>query len=391
MHTLAQRFAQHKVCVIIPTYNNAATLARVLDSVLVLTPDILVVNDGSTDATPQILANYPQITQTAFEKNCGKGVALRVGFEKAREQGYDYAITIDSDGQHFASDLVHFLEALEVQGEALYIGSRKMDQENVPKKSSFGNKFSNFWFWVETGIRLTDTQSGFRLYPLHKIPKKLYSTKFELEIEVIVRTSWRGVPVKNIPIKVLYDPDERVSHFRPMRDFSRISVLNTILVLITLLYILPRNLIFKLRSKGLKRFFFENVLKSDDSNSKKAASIALGVFIGICPFWGFQTLLVLFLAAVFRLNKIMAFAFSNISMPPLTPVVIFASLKLGEWLYPGTTSFAFSSDLTFEQVKDHLLQYLIGSFTLATITAAVFGIGAYALLANFTKFQNNKA
>src|SRR5690606_1887547 len=143
-----------------------------------------------------------------------------------RQAGYEYAITIDSDGQHFPDDIPVFLEVLEKENGTLLIGSRNMMQEGVPKKSSFGNRFSNFWFWFETGIKLEDTQSGYRAYPLHKIPLKYFTRKFEFEIEVIVRAAWKGTRVKNVPVKVLYDMNERVSHFRPFKDFTRISILN---------------------------------------------------------------------------------------------------------------------------------------------------------------------
>ena len=147
-------------------------------------------------------------------------------------------MTIDSDGQHFPEDIPTFLSALEGRTEpVLLVGSRDMKDESVPKKSSFGNRFSNFWFHLETGIRLPDTQSGYRLYPLSQLPKRYFSGKFEFEIEVLVRTAWRGVAVENVPVRVLYDPAERVSHFRPLRDFMRISLLNTCLVLIAFLYI----------------------------------------------------------------------------------------------------------------------------------------------------------
>jgi len=148
-----------------------------------------------------------------------------------------------------------FLSEIEQNGDALLIGSRNMMQLGVPKKSSFGNKFSNFWFWFETGIKLEDTQSGYRLYPLHKIAKKYATNKFEFEIEVIVKAAWKGVPVKNVPVKVLYDPDERVSHFRPFTDFSRISVLNTMLVVISLLYIKPRDFNGVSKKKALSSLF----------------------------------------------------------------------------------------------------------------------------------------
>src|SRR5690606_34037914 len=231
-----------KTVVIVPTYNNERTLKRVLDGVLEYTHSIIVVNDGSTDSTSEILINYPQIIQIHLPENKGKGNALAIAFGVAREKGFKNAITIDSDGQHYPDDIPTFIEALKTAEEpVLLIGNRNMNQDGIPKKSSFGNRFSNFWFWFETGIKLEDTQSGYRLYPLDAIPKKFYTKKFEFEIEIIVRTAWNGVAVKNIPVQVLYDPSERVSHFRPFKDFTRISILNTLLVFLTFFYIIPRN------------------------------------------------------------------------------------------------------------------------------------------------------
>lgn len=379
-----------KVCVIIPTYNNERTLKRVIDSVLEFSPYVIIVNDGSTDSTAKILENYRHLTLIHHPENSGKGTALKNGFKKAFELGYDYAITIDSDGQHFATDIPSFIEEIEANGESLIIGSRNMKQEGVPGKSSFGNNFSNFWFWFETGIRLTDTQSGYRLYPLHKIPKNYFTNKFEFEIEVIVRTAWKGVRVKNIPIQILYDPNERVSHFRPFKDFTRISILNTILVVIALFYIKPRDLLRKLKKKGFKKFLLENVLESDDSDSKKALSIALGVFIGISPFWGFQTVLVLFLAVLFKLNKAIAFAFSNISFPPLIPFIIFGSLKIGALFVAGSSPLFLDRSITLGDVKNNITQYLIGSFILASLSAIIFGLSGYLLLRFFSTVKDKK-
>lgn len=373
-------------CIIVPTYNNCKTLARVLDSILQQTKHVIVVNDGSTDATIGILKNYPSITILTHEVNSGKGVALQNGFKKALELGFDYTITIDSDGQHYPEDIPIFLTEIQENGEALLIGSRNMTQENVPKKSSFGNKFSNFWFWFETGISLQDTQSGYRLYPLHKIPIKFYTTKFEFEIEIIVRTAWKHVPIKNIPIRVLYDPSERVSHFRPFRDFSRISVLNTVLVTISLLYIKPLHQVQSLKKKGFKKFILENIIHHNDSILKKTLSVMLGVFVGISPFWGFQTAIVLFLAIFFKLNKVTAFAFSNISFPPFIPVIIYYSLYIGG-LILGVNSTIFPSNLNVSSFQNHLTQYLIGSFVLATIVSIIFGIITYSLITIFSTFS----
>ncbi|NQY31000.1 MAG: glycosyltransferase, partial [Flavobacteriaceae bacterium] len=293
---ISDRIINLNCCVLIPTYNNERTLNRVIDGVLKYTEHIIIINDGATDSTSEILKSYPNLEQIHFPKNKGKGVALREGFKKAHELGYAYAITIDSDGQHYPEDIAVFITAIEKSPNSLLIGDRNMDQEGIPKKSSFGNNFSNFWYTFETGVKLTDTQSGYRLYPLEKLADlNYYTTKFEFEIEVIVRASWKGITVKNVPIQVLYDESERVTHFRPIKDFTRISILNTVLVLIALLYIKPRDLFRKLKKKGLKRFFLEDFLQNSDSKEKKALSIGLGVFIGISPLWGFQTALVIFL------------------------------------------------------------------------------------------------
>src|SRR5690606_11797696 len=195
-------------CVIIPTYNNAKTLPRVIEGVLSFTSRLIVVNDGSTDQTPDILSKYPLLARIDLPENHGKGNALREAFRLAGERQFDYAITLDSDGQHFPEDIPTFVREIEKNGMALLIGDRNMSQAGIPGKSSFGNRFSNFWFRFETGLALSDTQSGFRLYPLREIRDiRLYTNKFEFEIEVIVKAAWRGIPVRNVPVRVLYDPE----------------------------------------------------------------------------------------------------------------------------------------------------------------------------------------
>lgn len=373
---ISQRIDDLKICILIPTYNNENTLKRVIDGVLGYTKEIIIINDGSTDSTSDILGNYPNITQVHLPKNKGKGNALRVGFKHALDLDYDFALTIDSDGQHFPEDIVVFVNALENSEtkDVLFIGSRDMNQEGVPSKSSFGNKFSNFWFWVETGIKLNDTQSGYRLYPIRKLKDvKLITNKFEFEIEVIVKAAWRDVEVKNIPVKVLYDESERVSHFRPFKDFTRISILNTWLVFLTFFYIKPRNLFRSLKKKGIKRFFIEDFLGSSDTPSKKALSIALGVFIGLSPFWGFHTFLVIFLAVVLNLNKAIAFAFSNVSLPPFIPFILYASSKIGQFVLGVKYEYTIEEMTQNFEAMQHLKTYIVGSFTLATISAIVVG------------------
>ncbi len=379
---------QLECCVIIPTYNNSKTLKKVLDGVCTYTSDILVINDGSTDNTSKILADYPSVEQIHLEENKGKGNALKIGFKKAVEQGYQFALTIDSDGQHFPEDIPIFINALKEESskKVLLIGARNMGHSSVPKKSSFGNKFSNFWFWFETGKWLKDTQCGYRLYPLFALKDlKFYTPKFEFEIEVIVRAAWHGIDVKNIPVQVSYDESERVSHFRPLVDFTRISILNTWLVILAIFYIKPRDLLRKLRKKGFRRFLYEDFLHNQDSARKKGLSIALGVFIGLSPLWGFQTLIVIFLAILFKLNKVIAFAFSNISLPPFIPFVLYASSKVGQFILGQQYSYTMEEITTDFEVLKHLKAYIVGSLVLSTTSAIVIGLLGYIFLSIFER------
>lgn len=178
--------------VVIPTYNNEKTVVKVIEDVLGYTDQVIVVNDGSTDSTLELLSSRKDIELVSYPQNAGKGFALKKGLRRAAEMGFRYAITIDSDGQHFADDIPVFIERIEIVPDSLLIGARNLTADNMPGKNTFANKFSNFWFKVETGITMADTQSGFRLYPLEKLKNMRYITRrYEFELEVIVRGVWR--------------------------------------------------------------------------------------------------------------------------------------------------------------------------------------------------------
>ena len=239
------KMRQLKVCTVMPTYNNGGTLRDMVERVLAYCADVIVVNDGCTDNSAEILASFGNaIIVVDYGKNRGKGYALKQGFKKAKALGFDYALTIDSDGQHFPNDIPLFVNALEQNKEALIVGSRNLNQENMPGGNTFANKFSNFWFKVQTGIDLPDTQTGFRLYPLRRLPK-IFSSRYEAELALLVFSAWRGIDLIPVKINVLY-PEDRVTHFRPFWDFFRISVLNTLLCLVAVVYGWPSRLIHKM-------------------------------------------------------------------------------------------------------------------------------------------------
>lgn len=239
------------ICVIVPTYNNEKTIKTVIDSCLEMTRSLIVVNDGSTDDTGKLLSSYDgnhDVYILGYARNRGKGYALKKGFEYARSKSYRYAITLDADGQHFASDIPLFVDEISKTPNALIVGSRFLNAENMPRQNTFANKFSNFWFTVQTLQSVPDTQTGFRLYPLEKMGKMWWLTsRYEAELEMLVYAAWHGVKIISKPINVYYPTsDKRVSHFRPFMDFFRISVLNTILCFLAVFYGGPRMLINKI-------------------------------------------------------------------------------------------------------------------------------------------------
>jgi len=385
-----EKFNSLKACVIIPTYNNASTLAGVVADVAAYTDNIIVVNDGSTDNTGSVLASLHGLTKVSYSKNKGKGWALRQGFKTAIELGYQYAITIDSDGQHFAKDLPIFIEKLETGGPAIIMGARNLNEENMPGKNSFGNKFSNFWFWVETGIKCPDTQTGFRLYPVGLMKDiRFFTRKYEFEIEAVVRSVWDGIKLEWIPISVYYAPKEtRITHFRPFKDFFRISILNTILVLIAFIYIKPRDFIRAIFQRNLKDTLKEHLLSPAETDYIKASSVGFGIFMGIIPIWGFQLLVAIALSIVLRLNKALVIIAANISVPPMIPLLIFLSYKMGGvWVTRNAVSIPFSKSISLEMIRINLVQYIYGSITLAILAGIVFGLLTFILL----KFFKRKA
>jgi len=364
-----------KWCVVIPTFNNEATLLQVLQDVLAVTPDVIVVNDGSTDQTEQVLGSVEKIVRISFPLNRGKGHALKAGFAKALEMGFTHAVTLDSDGQHFASDIAGMIEMASEFPDSIVIGRRTLPVSRVKKSSRFANRFSNFWFRLISGTNLSDTQSGFRCYPILRLNGiHFYGSRYEFELEVLVRSAWKGIPLREIPIRVHYPEKHlRISHFRPFHDFMRISLLNTLFVMIALFFVKPLQLVRFFRSGRLRQFIHEQIMQTRDSVEKTTLSVMLGVFMGIVPIWGYQLITAIALAYIFRLNKMVVIVAANISIFPLNLLIIYACYVVGGWILSVENTLSFSMQLTLDAVMSNLVQFLLGSFVFAAAMAILFG------------------
>lgn len=217
----------NKIAIVIPVYNHGTRISDVVHKTVVLGYPLFVVDDGSTDATAEMLAamDNENITVLSHSQNRGKGAALLTGFQAA-QKSCSWVVTIDADGQHKPEDIENLLQAREGNQRAIIIGKRQgMDATHVPWTSKAGRKFSNFWVWVSGGPMVSDSQSGFRLYPLPEVSAlDVQARRFQYEVEVLVKAHQKKIPIVETAVQVVYQKGaERISHFHPWLDFLRNS------------------------------------------------------------------------------------------------------------------------------------------------------------------------
>ena len=219
----------NNLSIVIPVYNNPKTIKKVVEETLELGYSVIVVDDGSDIEVASLLNQSQNLTIIRHQINRGKGKAILTGAREAKKIGYEYIITIDGDGQHYPAEIKELLPLLE--DENIVIGNRKF-KEDVPNSSKFGRGFSNFWIFVESGKWLGDTQSGFRAYPLSILGLELTHSRYDFEIEVLIKHMWAKKEIKEVEIEVYYPPKgTRVSHFDKVKDNIRLSKIHSKLVL----------------------------------------------------------------------------------------------------------------------------------------------------------------
>ena len=225
-------------CIVIPIYNHKDAIGATVAHLAVHGLPLFVVDDGSDDATQQVLAALAQqyadqLTLLRLPVNGGKGAAVMAGLRAAHRAGYTHALQIDADGQHDATDVPRFIEAARAEPGAVILG-RPVYDESVPKARLYGRYLTHVWVWIETlSLTIRDSMCGFRLYPLalacELIDSVQLPTRMDFDIEILVRLSWRRAAFRSIPTRVTYAADG-VSHFDVLWDNVRISRSHTRLV-----------------------------------------------------------------------------------------------------------------------------------------------------------------
>lgn len=220
--------ANAKAVVVIPAYNEAATIRELVEAALKIVPDVVVVDDGSTDSTADQLHGVP-VTLLRNGRNIGKAASLWKGFDQALANGAQFVVTLDGDGQHNPDDMPRLLNVAERSPQCIVIGARLHDKKNFPARRYYANQFARFWISWAAGYPIADTQSGFRVYPaslFSKITRRDVAWNgFVFESEVLIEAGAHGMQSIAVAIPGIYPKQARPSHFRPVMDIARIVVM----------------------------------------------------------------------------------------------------------------------------------------------------------------------
>lgn len=366
--------------VVIPVFNHGATLRSVVCGVLQYHSAVLVIDDGSTDNCLATISDLP-VHVLQHKKNLGKGQAILTASQEAERMGKTHIITIDADGQHYPKDIPAFLEAIKKSPQSIIVGSRDFSTGNVPGASKFGRSFSNFWLHVQTGKKLLDVQCGFRAYPVHVFQAiTLYEKRYAMEVEVLVKASWAGFPLQDLAISVHYPPpQERISHFKALKDNVQISLLNTRLTARCFLP-LPHRQYTKTDQGKISPVHpiksLKQLLAQDNSPMMLAVSAALGMFLGTVPIIGFHCVAIVFLASYFGLSRITALAVSQLCIPPLVPALC---IEAGYFMRNGTFLTNISWQSIGYEALDRIWEWILGSLVMAPFLALLLGLVIYGM------------
>ncbi len=417
-----------RILIVIPVYNNAATIADVARRAMQTGYPVLVVDDGCTDGgieklrvtSNELQSDNPPLSPlvrgvredspcprpfteegwgegliiTGFEQNRGKGAAIMEGNRWAMEHGFTHILTIDADGQHHPEEIPQFVEAATRSPLSIVIGTRDFNSDDVPGSSKFGRKFSNFWIRVCTGQSVSDSQSGYRVYPCEALELlKIKGRRYNFEVEVIVRAIWAGLEISEVPIKVEYA--DRVTHFHPFKDNARISWTYTRLVLRNFLP-LPHKLLFGKKRENQFKLYLTNPWKTLKmlfterlAPSELALAVGTGVFLATFPLIGFHGVAIVFVATRIKVNRLVALSMNHFCGPPFVPAL---SILIGYYVRNGRFLTEFTWETLGHQILQRLGDYIVGSAVLAPFLAIASGLsimGATWLYQKITRRGSN--
>lgn len=403
--------------ILIPTYNNAEALPFVLGKVDQHPYPVIVINDGSTDSTQAILStwckgHYGRRMVITHQHNEGKATALKSGFALARAKGFTHAVTIDSDGQHDAGEIPRFVETAYANPASLILGERRYDLAAYPSKNKLGRFLSNLAVQLECGLRLSDSQCGFRVYPLGLLGHlRCDAGRYAFEAEVLTRSAWAGAGAVSCQASCRYEIPEarRVTHFRPWLDTLLGLWLHARLLVRALMPIGhahtwhdPNGLVplcagDQPRWRQLLHWLnplraWRELRRGSLRRGELATGLAAGVFIGAMPVYGLHTVMCLYSAAKLHLNPhVTVIGSALFATPPQAVILIAACIATGQFMLHGELIYPMASELSglswLQIAGRFMLEWAVGSMVVGSALAVLMWFAGYALFGTITRLS----
>lgn len=370
--------APFAACVVVPWDGVGQEPTALVAAARALLP-VFVVGDGVVGSAALAATGAEVLPQ---ERRRSRGAALQAGFAAAAAAGYTHAITLEAVVDRVGAQILALLAAARQQPEALVVGVRQLDPHTKCRRARLQSTVLNCCGWLQTGQPQTDAPSHSRCYPLALVADLwLQRRHAEFELEVLTKCLWAGAPFCAVAVAVdAAAPRPRLHAI----DALRLGTLVALQVVQRLCLPAPylavrcqrsyRQLPWRAR---LRRGLHECFVREAGAPGQLAAAVALGVFVGLSPIWGLQTVTALLLAHLFALPKAIAAAASGISIPVLIPGIVYGSLVLGRWLLGQRPADGGIGSLQLEHAD--FAAWVVGSFVLAAVVAGIAGSSVFVL------------
>jgi uncharacterized protein (DUF2062 family) len=374
-----------KIALVLFLDNKSRILREEMLHALNILKDVIVVDSGVTDISADIPDGINYVNIAHRIKKTGKGTAVLTAAKEAGSMGMSHIVTIGTDGQHDPYDILNFISAIEENSDSIIVGRRAFQKDKTGWTTRFSRQLPKLWLRLQTGQILEDPQSDFRAYPLSVLENlKVHEKGYAFETEVLVRATWAGISLREQEIASPYCVAawKRLSPFRALLVDFRVFLLNLLLAMRSVAPVPHRKIVNKKDGSGQKISVLrpirsiKTLLTENTSPGQLAVAGALGVFLGTLPLIAFHTIVILFAAGFFRLNKVAAVSSSQLCMPPLVPALC---IEVGYFMRHGEFLVEISFETLGYQALERLFEWLIGSLIVAPVLALLVGGIVYVI------------
>ncbi len=313
-------------------------------------------------------------------RGINRGNSILAATQTARQKGKSHLLILENDESYTADDLQKIFSHVQKFPDAIISGKRNFINTNESWSHHSWRQLSNFWFRLQTKQALKDSTCSLRVYPIYIFNHlKLYQKGLSFEVEVLVKSSWANIALKEVELGQYYrSPHHRGNFIKRLLQVFYITILNLHYTMRSITPI-PHRTIVRPKEYGenisLRPLQSLKALLTENKSPKQlAAAGGLGVFLGTLPLIGLHTMLILFTSNFFRLNKVAAISASQLCMPPIVPALC---IEAGYYIRHGTFLTEISLETIGYQAFERLFEWFIGSLVLAPLFSIIIGFAIY--------------